>query len=386
MSRCRDYELLRPIRGRQRGFASRYLLPILVMALFPSTALANAGTPLMWASMLHLVFGNAIIGIIEGLLLGSIFKCSKGKSVLILIVANYASAWAGGFLVAGYLPSLVDITVQNIQYWFLAFVGVAFFITLLIEVPFFILALRSQDHSMRRSLVATPVIHGISYTLLIGWYWMASGTSMITKLEVVDADEMRVSESFALFYISSEGDRVLRMNLDGSGSAKPISKVVAHHRNDRLFVRPRDASGYDLLVFLDSDDRGSETEEKMLEDFAEQAPVEWRISEGHSEEAEGSWFNFGPVPAIGGVSDWEFRTGFWPVEGVRGENERTGERVHFSLELPFAAWPVRNATHITGDIIVAQLGNDQICLLHPASRRIALIVRGKGPIVAKPLR
>lgn len=363
---------------------SRYMLPILALALFPSTASANAGTPLMWASILHLVFGNAIIGLIEGLLLGSIFKCSKWKSVLILIVANYASAWAGGFFVAGYLPSLVDITIQNIQYWFLAFVAVAFVITLLIEFPFFWFALRSRDHSLRRSLIATPIIHGISYTLLIGWYWMASGTSMMTKLEVVAADEMQISEPFVLYYISPEGDRVLRMNLNDSGSAKPISEVAAHHRNDRLFVRPRDASGYDLLVFLDSEDRGSQTEEKVLEDFSEQAPVEWRISEGHSEEAEGSWFNFGTVPAIGGESDWEFRTGFWPVEGLNGNNEKTGESFHFSLELPFSAWPVRNATQITGDYVVMQLGDDQICLLHPASRRIVLVARGKGPIVSKP--
>jgi len=360
------------------------MLPILALALFPSTASANAGTLLMWASMLHLVFGNAIIGLIEGLLLGSIFKCSKWKSILTLIVANYASAWAGGFFVSGYLPSVVDITIQNIQYWFLAFVTVAFVITLLIEFSFFWFALRSQDHSLRRTLIATPVIHGISYTLLIGWYWMASGTSVMTKLEVVTAEEMQISEPLTLYYISLKGDRVLRMNLIDSGSIETISEVAAHHRNDRLFVRPRDASGYDLLIFLSSNDRGSESEEKVLEDFAEQAPVEWRISEGHSEEAEGTWFNFGPVPAIGGESDWEFRTGFWPVEGVRGDNEETGESFHFSLELPFAAWPVRNATHITEDYLVTQLGDDQICLLHPASRRIALVVRGKGPIVAKP--
>lgn len=338
----------------------------------------------MWASMLHLVFGNAIIGLIEGLLLGSIFKCSKWKSVLILIVANYASAWAGGFFVASYLPSLVEMTIENIQVLFLVFVAVAFVITLLIEFPFFWFALRSRDHSLRRSLIATPVIHGISYTLLIGWYWMASGTSMMTKLEVVDAEEIQISEPLALLYISPDGDQVVQMNLGDPSSAKAVSNVAAYHRNDRLFVRPRDASGYDLLIFLDSKDRGSEAEEEVLEDFAEQAPVEWRISEGHSEEAEGTWFNFGPVPAIGGESDWEFRTGFWPVEGVSGKNERTEETFHFSLELPFAAWPVRNATHITGDYMVAQLGDDQICLLDPASRKIALITRGKGPIVVKP--
>ena len=43
----------------------------------PLTARADAGTPLMWAGMLHLVFGNAIIGIFEGLILAWLFKLSK---------------------------------------------------------------------------------------------------------------------------------------------------------------------------------------------------------------------------------------------------------------------------------------------------------------------
>ncbi len=363
---------------------SRYLLPLVALALFPSTASANVGTPLMWASMLHLVFGNAIIGLIEGLLLAWIFKCSKWKSILILIAANYASAWAGGFFVANYLASLPDITIQTIQLWFLGFVLAAFVVTLLIEFPFFWLALRSRENALRRALVATPLIHGVSYALLLGWYWMASGTSMMTKLEVVSADEMEVSEPYSLYFISVKGDQVLRMDIKNSGSAQPISEVAAPHRNDRLFVRPRDGSGFDLLVYLDSEDRGAETEALVLEDFSEQAPVERRISEEHSEEAEGSWFNFGPVPAIGTDSDWEFRTGFWPGEGISGVNKKAGKKLHFSLELPFAAWPVRNATQISGDYVVAQLGDDQICLMHLESGRIALIARGKGPIIAKP--
>ena len=99
---------------------------MLALGVFPSTAFANAGTPLMWASALHLVFGNAIIGIIEGSLLAGMFKCSKWKSVVVLIVANYASAWVGAYFVAGYLPSLVEMTILNVQYWFLTFVAIAF--------------------------------------------------------------------------------------------------------------------------------------------------------------------------------------------------------------------------------------------------------------------
>ncbi len=312
------------------------------------------------------------------------FKCPKGKAVLILILANYVSAWAGGSFVSRYLASLPDITIQTLWFWFVIFVLVAFVVTLLIEFPFFWLVLRSRENALHRALVATPVIHGISYALLFVWYWMASGTSMLTQLDVVSVDAMRVSEPYALYFISRDGNQVCRMGLDGSDSIHSVAEVAAHHRNDRLFVRPRNDSGFDLLVYLDSDDREAWTESRVLEDFAEQAPVDWRMAEGRSDKAEGSWTNFGPVPTVVAESDWEFRTGFWPVEGIRGGHKKTGRKLHYSLEIPFVAWHVRNAVHLSGDYLVTQLGRDQICLLHPESGRISLIARGKGPVVAKP--
>lgn len=382
--RSHDRCALHPFDKGMKG--SRCVLAILALALCPSTAMANAGTPLMWASMLHLAFGNAIIGIMEGCLLAWMFKCAKRKAILTLIVANYASAWAGAYFVAGYVVALPDLTIQTLQYWFLIFVLVAFMVTLLIELPFFWFVLRSQEDSWRRAFVATPVIHGISYALLMGWYWMASGTSMLTRLEVVPMDEMAVSEPHLLYFISREGNQVLRMDLSHPGAVQTVSELAAHRRNDRLFVRARDGSGFDLFVFLDSKDRDSETESRVLDDFSDEAPVEEGIAGGYSQKAASSWFNFGKVPTIGSKSDWTFRTGFWPVEGIRGENEKTGVHLRYSLETPFAAWPVRNATQISGDYVVAQLGDDQICLMHLVSGRIALIARGKGPIVAKPRR
>ena len=38
-----------------------------VLAFVPQIASANAGTPLMWAGLLHLVVGNALIGFGEGI-------------------------------------------------------------------------------------------------------------------------------------------------------------------------------------------------------------------------------------------------------------------------------------------------------------------------------
>lgn len=363
---------------------SRYILPVLVGTLLPSTALANAGTPLMLASMFHLLLGNLIIGRIEGLLLGWLFKFSTWKTSLVLIVANYTSAWAGGFLVAGYMASLPDITIHTIRLWFLVLVLVAFVVTLLIEFPFFWFLLRSRKHSLRSALIATPAINGITYALLVCFYCLSSETSMITQLDAVSADELKLSEPYALYYLSIEGDQVYRMDIQNPGSKERISKVAADHRNDRLFVRPRSDSTFDLYVYLASENANDGIEALVMKSFSKNAPVDWRIAEEDSDEPEGSWFNFGPVPSLANESDWEFRTGFWAGEGISGENKKKGKTVHYSLETPFARWETRNATHLAGDYLVFQLGDDQICLMHPESRKIALIARGKGPVVAKP--
>lgn len=363
---------------------SPYILALLLLLIFPSVAAANMGTPLMWVSMLHLAFGNALIGILEGKLLAQMYQSPKRKSIPLLILANYVSAWAGGFFLLGHLTSLPDITIQTVRFWFFVFLLAAFVLTLLIEYPFFWLALRPQRHSLRRALVATVMIHGISYTILLAWYWIASGTSIITTLEVVSAEELRVQEPYAAYFISADGNHVLRMDLRDPGSSTPISAVAAHQRNDRLFVRPKKNSGFDLFVFLESENGEKGTELKLLDDFATLAPLDQNIANGYSNHTKGSWFNYGPVPRVAPKSDWKFHTGFWPGEGLSGDNAKTKQTIQYSLETPFVVWRIRNATHLAGDLVLFQLGDDQICILHPKSGEIALLARGKGPIAAKP--
>ncbi|QQL43765.1 hypothetical protein [Sulfuriroseicoccus oceanibius] len=349
---------------------------------FPSLALANTGTPLMWASALHLVVGNALIGLIEGLLLGAMFKCSKRGSVLVLIAANYVSAWAGAKLLSLATGVVPGLTIETIQFWFWVFVAVAFVVTLVIEFPFFWYALRPGDGRMRKALVATPVIHGVSYLLLVGWYWLASGTSMLTQLDVVTADEMALPDGYALYYLETDGESVLRIDLADWGSPESVAHVSAPGLHDRLFVNPRDGGGFDLMVYRDELEEASIEGEPVLADFAEVAPLESWVDEQGS--PMGTWWNFGSVPAIGEASDWRFFTGCWAWKGIRGENLRTGEVVRFGLELPIAEWRVRNATQLPGDYVVAQLGRDQIVAIDVETRRISLLARGQGPVVVVP--
>jgi hypothetical protein len=184
---------------------STFWLPCIGMALWPAVAVANAGTPLMWARGIHLFIGNLAIGIGEGCLLAILFRKRAAPCIGVMIAANYFSAWIGGSLL-------------------------------------------------------TP----------------------------------KLSDSLGLA------------------------------------------------------------------------------------------FNIGDVSRLGtaGKSGWRFWSGFWALEGLNGENAKDGRRLHLSLETPFLEWYIRNATQLPGDQVVFQLGRDQICILDPDAKKIALLARGWGPIVA----
>jgi hypothetical protein len=89
------------------------------------------------------------------------------------------------------------------------------------------------------------------------------------------------------------------------------------------------------------------------------------------------------VLVVGGQTnrDWEIRTGFWAVEGMRVENKKNGTNLRFSWETLFSQWNIRSAILLPDDHVIFQLGQDQICVLEPATKKIALLARGRGPAV-----
>jgi len=354
---------------------------ILLATLLPATAFANAGTPLMWATLLHLVVGNAFIGLFEALLLRWIFKAPLGRSIIVLIMANYASAW-GGALLLGFL-GYADITIENLRFYSGIFVAMAFALTLFIEFPFFCFLLRKQSRVVARSAAATIVINLVSYSALCFWYWSASGTSLMTRVEVVPAESLLPREPYVLYFITPDGRHIERTDLAGR-HREQVAEVSASDGNDRLFAR-KDADGkYSLFLLLYGDGGPKYDEQTIRHGFSTRTTIDRIIEEGRREQPLPTYAAFGTVPSLVDDSEWKYEIGIYAVEGLVGHNEKRGLKNWFSLELPFAMWMMRSGTQIAGDRVVFQLGRDQICIFDPQARKIALIARGKGPIVALP--
>lgn len=347
-----------------------------LLICIPFTARADAGTPLMWAGMLHMVFGNVIIGIFEGTILSRVFKLKSGVCVLVMICANYFSAWGGELFLNYQITKLLPFNLYNAWHWIWAMVFVTFLITLILEWPFVFFCFRKEQDRLKKSLRGNLLVNSLSYALLFSWYCLASGTTLFTKTNIVQPSEITFPKE-GLVYFISETNGVCRFDFSSRQTEKICS--LEADKNARLFVRTSafDTNNWDIL----------DSAKKILvcSNLQVTATPCWRDTNDPN-RIEGTWFNFGAAPKLGNAekSNWKFRTGFWSTEGVHGANTNSGENIHFSLETPFVSWIARNATQLPKDYVVFQLGDNQICLFEAATKKIALLARGQGPAVVLP--
>lgn len=358
-----------------------FFLVLFGIFAIPQFAQANAGTPLMWAGMLHLFFGNALIGLGEGLLLGWLFSLPKLKSVLVMVAANYFSAWAGLICIISPVVQMLPLDLDNAWQWFWRMVGVTYCLTLILEWPFVAFCFSRTERWLKRSLLASLVVQTASYGLLFGWYAMASGTSLYTEMNIVEPAEMSLPETVVVYYINPTDGNVYRRPLVG-GVEKKIFDL--HSTGGRLFFRPNktDAARWDLIARCMTSDYKNPRFVDILTDQRVETPVNKRDKLDKEHGNEGSWFSMvGEAPKLGDAaeSSWTFVSGLWPLQGLRAENSKTGVFVRFAYETPFGEWYIRNAVHLPTDKVLFLLGKDQICVFDPATRQVALLWRGQGP-------
>jgi hypothetical protein len=187
-----------------------------------------------------------------------------------------------------------------------------------------------------------------------------------------------------VYFISETDGDVYVRNISGTISQR-IFELHSTNENDRLLVKTSSthSNSWNLFARLETDDDRNPKLVKVKEGFATTAVLDCRASEEPHRD-EGTWFNFGRVAQLGDAekSNWTFDSGFWPIEGLRGTNGFTHDHVFFSYETPFGQWAVRNATELPNETVIFQLGENQICILDPTSKKVALFAHGRGPVAA----
>ncbi len=355
-------------------------LIFIFLILVPSLSLADAGTPLMWAGAIHLLIGNALIGVFEGLLLAKFFKVRKRRAIVFMIPANYFSAWVGVFILAG-VQSHWHLNLYNAWRFLWFMVGFTYLLTLILELPFFAFCFWKDTNWFQKSIKATLLLVTASYVILFSWYYMASAKSLYTDMHIVQFVEISHPKNVFIYYISPKG--VVKSRFITDTSEHTVCDIKSTNIDDRLFFRKSstDSTQWELVARLETEDYKKPKFVVVQPSFAKTDEFNRKSYFFSQPWDEGIW-GHGPVPCIGiaTTSSWEFWNGFWAAEGLYGENKQTGIKVGFAYETPFGEWSIQNATQLPNDDVLFQLGDDQICILDPKTKQVALVCYGRGPV------
>ena len=352
-----------------------FLLVVLILFFtLCQPAYANAGTPLMWAGMLHLVFGNLFIGIAEGLLLGFLFRLPKFTSVFMMIFANYISAWLGYLILQAVEPVIErSMTLYEIQRFIWAAYGIAFVFTVIAESPFIYIMMRESKRPIIRTIFASLVIQTLSYCGIFYWYRTASFGTLFQNATIVKT--LEIQNPTATLYFLGQDKNVYQMQLN---SDTPIMIFETPNKAElmKLYMQPT-KTGINLCVCrLEDFYTEWETDRVVVKENVLPETCSHILDIEEHEMVEKEAIDYRPPDQ----QEWTFSTAFWAAEGLIVYNSNTNDYYTISLETPFAQWYVRAATVLPGDEVVFQMG-PQICLYSRPTGKITLLTKGTSPVV-----
>lgn len=353
----------------------------LIALLWPALAQANAGTPLMWLSMLHLYLGNVFIALFELWLLQRFVRRDKlhdKRNFGLLLLANFLSAWVGyGVLQLLEPVRWVETDLHNALYFAWLALPLAWLFTVLLEWPFVWLALRDLRRSWKQALRASFLIQTVSYLPLAWLYISASSVSLLTVPQQVDMARMNLPQGLVVYALSSDGKRLLEWQ-DGKllkESPLPPNQCIPQRR---------------IMIGDEGLGLGMEGLGELRYDNGRREPCQLLIRRGlagrvATAEMPQGFMGFGPALRFPEVasSPYVFRAGFWAAEGLVVEDRGQWQRL--SLELPYMTqFYVRHVQHLPGDIALFQVGQDHLVLYDARSKQLALLGRGRYPLAVLP--
>lgn len=377
------------------GFKLKSLLFLLFLFCLSSSAHADAGTPLMWTTFLHLSVGNALIGIGEGLLIIYLFRLRRRFTIPIMIAANYLSMVAGMILIPTFYHFLkpdnatIHLTQMTGILWKMGLL--TFIATLLIEWPFCLCLFAREEKYFKKSILADLAAQSASYAVLIPIYLYSSiGLHLPRDLRVDQSVVSALPEKGTVYFLSPDTAALCSVDLRG-GNEKRVMALPQKDKNakeidwgyhDHLlaFYPSETKKSWDLWVKDDQrirDDDETSTHPNpndilLLKDLA-----------GRAAGPKGTHFyqRFNPVDLRRDKSDdpYVFVSTYGPMSDVEIRDKTRGE-LSFFVETPFMRWDGSFPTLLPGDRIVFEF-DGQILLLDLNTRKIGLIANGWQPVV-----
>lgn len=156
-----------------------YVLIAMILFMLPATAHADAATPLLWTAILHLMFGNAFIGVGEGCLINRVFhpKTKIYWTIPLMIGANYFSTACGlkflPWVIQDHFDAQNNAVLFHLPHLLIIVAVLSYFLTLLAELPFFLWIFRKDRKGLIKSIAANLLAQTASYIVLIPIYLLS---------------------------------------------------------------------------------------------------------------------------------------------------------------------------------------------------------------------
>jgi hypothetical protein len=344
--------------------------------------LGNTASVAMWQRWSHLLFGNAIIGVIEGVLLAHLLQRPPIRMSLLLIGANYISALVaaiafGIFETTGVVGHFWRPGLYDYQWWFVGALALSVAASIVIEWAVAAPVMLGPSALRRRTFGAFVAVNLLTGVACIAGPFMAISEIRVASTVSVTRDRSWAPRGgFWVYYLDVQNDALMRMRPDG-GKKEVVMRIevestttmwVSAYRDDAndhgpfpMYIGVASAAGY--------------ATESGVSAGRESAFVQYEWDDG------APFLNLAPAADLRGPNhDSEWRLESHDNGGVEvfGPNERYS--VTFTTAL--ATWKGRNPSILPDDIGIFELGG-QICALDLSGRRLTRLGFGHAPVVVR---
>ncbi len=355
------------------SFAKCALLATALAWILSPVAWANAGTPLMLLTFAHLMFGNAIIGLAEGLLLWLMFrKSARGAAIPLMIAANYLSAFVGlaflvsfsGSLVTNYLlpanptQALAELPDAIRTAAWVAYPA-AYALTVVLEWPFVFLALRPRSRRVLTALGTSAVLQAASYAVLLPLYLSATTVTLDRDVSVDRAVVTDTHDNAWVYFLDNEQSTLKRIRINGEQPEPVPTDAQGELRS--LRVAQGESSGRLQLVA----ETPSTESMVLVPEFCLPDEFPWKLEPGTFD-----------THSLRDETDLRVRCDMGLALKVSGQEDS----LFLAFDTHLLFWQTSDAWPLPDQRIVYQFG-PWIMLLDFNSRRIGVIAEGHSPVL-----
>lgn len=348
------------------------LIFLLIIILIPQTILANAGTALMWMPVFQLMFGNILIGLIEGLVVSLFYKTKWYRSILIMIAGNYTSWLIGNGII--YLFQEYFITsVFQLKGVFIAWIAsmiILYILTVIIELQFFNWIFKKNNKKWKRSLKLSLILNIVTYSLMIFLYVNAGKYNVFTDLKI---NQSLLDKEFNYDLFVKRDNKILKGKITNKFNGELVYKIP-EQATSLYFYLNEDTINQSVDLLLGYYDRNFIS---VIKDFIP----------NHELVHYPRLFRKNRLPKFDYrdtlVNDWDAWNGSWAIEGLTIKNS-DNIRENFAFEVPWMFWQISQVSILNDKELIFTF-NGRLILLNRETKEMAFITKLDNYIIRKEL-